>query len=146
MPDKLPILMQNIILLLLALLLVLPAPPMMAQDVNTVLGNAAKAMGAENLRTIQYSGSGFSFTFAQAATPGGPWPRFSVKTYTREIDYGAPASRVQLVRSSVDKRGGGGVGIPVVDQTQNQVILPTAAWTQQVDIWITPFGFLKAAA
>jgi glyoxylase-like metal-dependent hydrolase (beta-lactamase superfamily II) len=119
---------------------------LIAQDANALLDTATKTMGAENLRTIQYSASGFSFVFAQAATPGGPWPRFSVKSYTREIDYDAPASRVQLIRSSVDKRGGGGVGIPVVDQTQNQVILPNAAWTQQVDIWLTPYGFIKAAA
>ncbi len=126
-------------------LLLLPAI-VTAQDATSVLSASAKVMGTENLRTIQYSGSGFSFTFAQAATPGGPWPRFGVKTYTREIDFAAPASRVQLVRSSIDKRGGGGVGLPVVDQTQNQFILPNAAWTQQVDIWITPHGFLKATA
>ena len=111
---------------------------LMAQDANAVLGASAKAMGAENLRTIQYSGSGFSFDFAQAASPGAPWPRFSVKTYTRELDFAAPASHAQLVRTSMDKRGGGGVGLPVVDQTQNQFILPNAPWAQQVDIWITP--------
>jgi len=116
-----------------------------AQDANAILSAAAKTLGADNLRTIQYSGSGSTFVFAQAATPGGPWPRFSMKTYTREIDFGAPASHVQLVRTSVDKRGGGGTGLPIVDQMQNQFILPNAPWVQQVDIWITPVGFLKAA-
>src|SRR5688572_23972806 len=137
---------KNTVLIVLSILLLLFPLALSAQDAAAIVAASAKAMGAESLRTIQYSGSGFSFVFAQAASPGGPWPRFSVKTYTREIDYAAPASRVQLVRSSVDKRGGGGVGLPVVDQTQNQMILPTAGWTQQVDIWITPFGFLKAAA
>jgi glyoxylase-like metal-dependent hydrolase (beta-lactamase superfamily II) len=116
-----------------------------AQDVNGILAAAAKTTGADSVRTIQYSGTGFTFVFAQAATPGGPWPRFSMKTYTRDIDFAAPASHVQLVRTSVDKRGGGGTGLPIVDQMQNQFILPNAPWVQQVDIWITPVGFLKAA-
>src|SRR5262245_3286476 len=83
---------------------------MPAQYATTIVTAAAKTIGADNVRTIQYSGSGFTFVFAQAATPGGPWPRFSMKNYTREIDFGAPASHVQLVRTSVDKRGGGGTG------------------------------------
>jgi glyoxylase-like metal-dependent hydrolase (beta-lactamase superfamily II) len=131
-----------------AVLLVLlhPAPRVVAQEVKTVLASASSAMGAANLQSIQYSGSGFSFVFGQSARPGAPWPRFSVKSYMRELDFVAPASRVQLVRSAVDKRGGGGVGIPIVDQTQNQFILPGAGWAQQVDIWITPHGFLKGAS
>ncbi len=111
-----------------------------------VLTRAVDAMGTANLRTIQYSGSGFTFVFGQSASPGAPWPRFSLSTYTREIDLDAPASHVQLVRTAVDKRGGGGVGVPIVNQTQNQFILPNAPWAQQVDIWLTPYGFLKGAA
>ncbi len=136
---------KNSIPVVVGILIALVPLIITGQDANAVLSASAKAMGAENLRTIQYSGSGFNFVFAQAASPGAPWPRFSVKTYTRDIDFGAPASRVQLVRTSVDKRGGGGVGLPIVDQAQNQFILPNAPWPQQVDIWITPYGFLKAA-
>ena len=43
---------------------------------------AADAMGATNLNSIQFSGSGTNYAFGQAYTPGGPWPRFEVKTYT----------------------------------------------------------------
>ena len=111
-----------------------------------VLSRSAKAMGTDALRTIQYSGSGFAFVFGQSARPGAPWPRFSLSAYTRELDFEAPASHVQLVRTAVDTRGGGGVGVPIVNQTQNQFILPNAPWAQQVDIWLTPHGFLKGAA
>src|SRR5262245_43724366 len=137
--------MRTRISIAFGILLALSAGSIAAQDANAILTAAAKTIGADNVRTIQYSGSGFTFVFAQAATPGGPWPRFSMKTYTREIDFGAPASHVQLVRTSIDKRGGGGTGLPLVDQMQNQFILPNAPWVQQVDMWITPVGFLKAA-
>ena len=116
-----------------------------APDARSILNNAARAMGAEDLKTIQYSGSGSSFTFGQSVNPNAPWPRFSLSTYTREIDFDAPASRVQSVRTAVDRRGGGGIGIPVVNQSRDQFIRPDAPWAQQVDIWITPHGFVKAA-
>ena len=45
------------------------------------------AMGAANVNSIQFSGSGTNYAFGQAYTPGGPWPRFEVKTYTAAIDY-----------------------------------------------------------
>ncbi len=122
-----------------------PASLAAQQDARDVLNASANAMGAQNLRTLQYSGSGFSFVFAQAASPGAPWPRFSMKNYVRDIDFTAPASHAQQVRTSVDKRGGGGVGLPTVDQRQDQFVLPGAPWSQQLDIWITPYGFLQAA-
>jgi len=34
-----------------------------AQDAKTVIANAANAMGADNLKTIQYSGSGTESSF-----------------------------------------------------------------------------------
>ena len=116
-----------------------------APDAQTILDRAARTMGAEELKTIQYSGSGFSFTFGQSVNPNAPWPRFSLSTYTRQIDFDAPASKVQSVRTAVDSRGGGGIGIPIVNQSRDQFIAPDARWAQQVDIWITPHGFIKAA-
>ena len=43
--------------MVLLLLLLIPGF-LQAQDAKTVLADAAKAMGAENLRTIQVTGSG----------------------------------------------------------------------------------------
>lgn len=40
-----------------------------AQDARTVISNASKAMGADNLKTIQYSGPGSDFSFGQAFKP-----------------------------------------------------------------------------
>src|SRR5213080_1102742 len=45
-----------------------------AQDAKTVIANAAKAMGADNLKTIQYSGSGTESSFGQAYDTKSGWP------------------------------------------------------------------------
>ncbi|OLE73526.1 MAG: hypothetical protein AUG12_05085 [Acidobacteria bacterium 13_1_20CM_2_57_8] len=51
--------LKKCILVTLAVLLALPA---VAQDAKTVIANASKAMGYDQLRTIEYSGSGFEGT------------------------------------------------------------------------------------
>ncbi len=119
-----------------ALVILLAALPetVRAQDATTLLTTAAKAMGAENLKTIQYSGSGTNAGIGQNRNPGAPWPLVRVKSYTREMDFDAPASRLQVVR---DQNG--------TEQTQNQTILPNAPWANQFDVWLSPYAFLKGA-
>ena len=120
-----------------------------AQDAKTVISSASKAMGADNLRTVEYSGVGADFAFGQAMTPGSPWPKFIDKTYTRTINFETPASRMSRVRMQGEYPQRGGGGQPVVGEvTQNQVIIVNAntPWAQQLEIWMTPYGFLKAAA
>ena len=62
-----------------------------AQDAKTVIANASKAMGADNLKSIEYSGSGMDFAIGQAPNPSSPWPKFIDKTYTRVINFETPA-------------------------------------------------------
>ncbi len=121
----------------------------MAQDARTVISNASKALGAENLATIEFSGSGEDFALGQAPNPSAPWPRFINKTYTRTIDFNVPASRMSRIRMQGENPPRGGGLQPVIgEQTQNQVIVVNAntPWAQQLEIWMTPYGFLKAAA
>lgn len=102
-----------------------------AQDaVKTVLANAAKAMGAANLTTIQFSGMGSNAAIGQGLNPKSGWPVTRVKSYLREIDFGATASHVRMVRA---------------DQAQDQFISASSPWDTQYGFWITPFGFLKGA-
>src|SRR5262245_66432493 len=70
---------------------------------------AADAMGATNLNSIQFSGSGTNYAFGQAYSPGGPWPRFEVKTYTVAVDYQMPAMKLDMLRAQGEHppRGGG---------------------------------------
>jgi glyoxylase-like metal-dependent hydrolase (beta-lactamase superfamily II) len=114
-----------------------------AQDATTVIAGASKAMGAENLNSITYSGSAANGNFGQSKNIAGPLAITTITNYTRAIDLGQPASRAS-----------GTTMPPVVPGapapqpgTFNQNITPTnTAWTQQLEIWVTPWGFLKGAA
>jgi len=116
----------------------------LAQDAKTVLGNASRAMGADNLKTVQFTGTGWEYTFGQAVNPKSPWPGYESRTYTRTINFEAPAWRIErvLVPASPARRGGG--LLPALNQTV--VINANTNWAQQLDHWMLPYGFLKAAA
>src|SRR5438128_547799 len=120
-----------------------------AQDAKTVISNSSEAMGAGNLKTIEYSAIGADFAFGQSMNPNSLWPKFIDKTYTRTINFETPASRMSRVRIQGEYPQHGGGGQPLIgEQTQNQVIVVNAGtpWVQQLEIWMTPYGFLRAAA
>src|SRR6516225_2478825 len=119
------------------------------QDPKTVLGNVSKAMGADGLKTIQYSGSGADFSLGQAMNPSSPWPRFKNKSYTRIIDFEKQASQLQRVRTQGENPARGGGGQPLVgEQNQNQVVIfnDNTTWVQRLDLVMLPWGFLRAAS
>src|SRR5688572_29623371 len=66
-----------------------------AQEVNAraALQASLKAMGGENLKTIEYSGAGWSSLIGQTYGLDEDWPHFEVSAYTRAIDYEAKWSR-----------------------------------------------------
>src|SRR5882672_6331503 len=120
-----------------------------AQDAKAVIGNASRAMGVDALKTVQYSATGLDFALGQAPNPASPWPKFINKSYTRTINFGTPASRVERVRVQGENPPHGGGLQPIVgEQPQSQVIVVDAntPWVQQLEIWMMPHGFLRAAA
>ena len=132
-----------------ALVNLLAATAASAQDARTAVTNASKAMGVDSLRSVQYSGSGYDFAFGQAYSPMSPWPKFTVKSYTRSIDFERSASQATRVRTQFENPPRGGGQQPLAgEQTQNQTIIvgPNTPWTQQLEIVVTPHGFLRAAA
>ena len=66
-------------------------------------------MARNDLKTIQYSGSGFAYAFGQSYLPGGPYPKFYAK-YSRAIDFDKRLSREETMRTQFENppRGGGG--------------------------------------
>ena len=87
---------------MVALVCVLALVSMAAgQDAKTVISNASKAMGYDNLKSIEYSGpSGFEGTAmgqAQSATKG--WPHFTLKNYSRYVDLTAGTGQQTSLRS-----------------------------------------------
>ena len=106
----------------------------LAQDAKTILTNTAEAMGAGNLRTIQFSGTGSNAGIGQNANPNVSWPVARVKAYSRQMDFGADASLVEMTWV----QGG-------IDQTRNESISSGSPWSSQFSFWISPFGFIKGA-
>jgi hypothetical protein len=119
-----------------------------AQDAKAVIANASKAMGVETLKTVEFSATGFDFALGQAPNPASPWPKFNNKSYTRLINFEMPASKVDRVRTQALNPPRGGGQQPIAEQTQSQTIIIGAdtPWAQQLEIWMIPHGFLRAAA
>ena len=120
-----------------------------AQDAKALISNATKALGAGDLKTIEYSGSGSDFALGQAPNPTSPWPRFNDKSYTRVIDLDAPASRMQRVRTQAENPPHGGGQQPIIgEQTQTQAIAagsPQASALRDELMVALPYGFLRSA-
>lgn len=133
--------MTKKILAAVAVLLLLPLAAF-AQNAATVISNASRAMGVDNLNSLTYYGSGANFNLGQNNNANGPWPRVNLNDYRRTIDFTQPAMRATAVTWAVPVTGG-----PAGRNDFNQVATPAnTAWAQHLEIWTTPWGFLKGAA
>ncbi|HEX4643209.1 MAG TPA: MBL fold metallo-hydrolase [Candidatus Acidoferrales bacterium] len=129
-----------------------------AQDAKAVLQAAQKAMG--DPASIQYSGTGHINSFGQAWVPNAPWPTTNLTSYTKTIDYSAKSAKEDLIHSEPNPMVKGG-GRPFAgDDKQANFVSGQYAWDmpgdktvpqmgaaaeRQLQIWLTPHGFLKAA-
>jgi hypothetical protein len=113
-----------------------------AQDAASVISQTAKAMGADGLNSITYSGTAADVNFLQTKNINGPWPLRPITNYRRAMDLTTLGSR-----ASGSTMNQGLFGGPPVAGTYNQGITPqSTTWLQQLDYWVTPWGFLKGAA
>jgi glyoxylase-like metal-dependent hydrolase (beta-lactamase superfamily II) len=113
-----------------------------AQDAKTVIANASKAMGIDGVNSIHYYGVAENGNLGQNNNSNQPWPMAAANDYVRTIDFTHPASRATWVNYAAPVTGG-----PATQTPGQQNITPqNTAWAQQLEIWITPWGFLKAAA
>jgi len=129
-----------------------------AQDAKTVLQAAQKAMG--DVTSIQYSGTGHLNFFGQAWVPNAPWPITNLTSYTKTIDYSTKSAKEDLIHSEPNPMVKGG-GRPFGgDDKQENLVSGMYAWDmpgstpvpqggaaaeRQLQIWLTPHGFLRAA-
>jgi glyoxylase-like metal-dependent hydrolase (beta-lactamase superfamily II) len=113
-----------------------------AQDAKTVIANASKAMGVDGLNSITYYGSGANFNLGQSNNANGQWPRNNLNDYVRSIDFTQPVSRATAVTWGAPVTGG-----PAAQGAfQQNITKDNPTWAQQLEIWVTPWGFLKGAA
>jgi glyoxylase-like metal-dependent hydrolase (beta-lactamase superfamily II) len=112
-----------------------------SQAVAQVVTNASKAMGIEGLNSIHYYGVVQNGNLGQNNNSNQPWPLAGANDYVRSIDFTQPVSRATWVNYGAPVTGG-----PATQTPGQQNITPqNTAWAQQLEIWITPWGFLKGA-
>ena len=146
--------------LLVALVLVAPSAAG-AQDTRAALEIAARASGAAGLKSIQITGTGLSYAAGQAPAPGLPWPKFNVKSLTRDVDYDTASLRDDYVRTQAENPPRGG-GVQPVRGEARQILMVSGdlAWNvvadapvpapiglaeRQFQLWSTPHGVIKGA-
>lgn len=135
-------------------LVALLSSPIAGQDASSVVASASKAMGADNLNSITYSGTARNGAFGQSKNIGEPMGAVNltrITQYTRTINFGQATDPAALV-----SRASGPTELPTVPGVPpqppgvfNQNITGSQAsgnWAQALNIWTTPWGFLKGAA
>lgn len=134
-------------------------------DARAALLASLKAMGGENLKTIEIAAAGSSSLIGQQYSVDGNWPQFDVADYTRAIDFDAKWSREEYTRRQGNFPTFGRV--PMAEQRVTAIVSGAYAWDmrdatpvpltrpyldgapfnelRQLELAITPHGFLKAA-
>jgi glyoxylase-like metal-dependent hydrolase (beta-lactamase superfamily II) len=130
-----------------------------AYEATAVLKRANAMMGEP--KSIRYVTEGTGFTFGQAFVPGDPWPKITVHSQTRSINYDTASMREEIALSRAEPKGGG--GYPLVGQGQqrnDQFVSGDKAWNVAANnpvpgprfvmdrihqLWITPHGVIRAA-
>jgi len=134
--------MKNAWIAAVALVALLPAAAV-AQDAKTVIASASKAMGADGLNSIVVYGSGANFGLGQSNNANGEWPRTNLNDYVRAIDFTTSSLRATAVTWAAPVTGPVAVQGPF---QQNIGAAQGTSWAQQLNVWTTPWGFLKGAA
>ena len=124
------------------------------QNTNSAVAAASKAMGVDNLNSITYSGTARNGAFGQSKSigePMGPVNLTQITQYTRTINFGqAPDPTALVSRATGPTQPPTVPGAPApTPGVFNQNITGTQAganWAQALNIWTTPWGFLKGAA
>jgi len=113
---------------ILVVLFVLSVVTAFAQEVDAraALLGSLKAMGGENLKTIEISAAGSSSLIGQQYSVDGNWPQFEVANYTRAIDFDAKWSREDYTRRQGNFPTFGRV--PMAEQRVTAIVSGSYAW------------------
>src|SRR5688572_12975395 len=125
----------------------------LAQDARTVIADAQRALG--NPQSITYSGSARDVAFQQCGANatalicyGVHDPMRPITSYVRVIDLNAPTTR--HTGTTMNFGAGGSTAITpgtfFQQVTQQQATDANTPWGLSLDLYLTPWGFLKGAA
>ena len=117
-----------------------------AQDAKIVLEATVKNMG--DFKSIQFTGGGAQFNLGQSVSPDTAWPRgVEIKSFTRTFDY----DKLSLRNETVNPQGATATQFLFGDKAWNQAGAtvnpspPAVTVERQLQIWLTPHGFLRGA-
>lgn len=133
-----------------------------ARTPKSVVDSVSQTIGAANLKSIQYSGSGYFYALGQSYRPSDPWSKFNLKSYTRVADYEKGASSEETILTQFENPPHGGGLQPVIGERRQVAFLsgdsawsvgadgattpaPTAVEERQLQLAVTPHGWVKAA-
>jgi glyoxylase-like metal-dependent hydrolase (beta-lactamase superfamily II) len=124
----------------------------MAQDAKATIAAAQKALG--DVKSITYSGSAKDVSFQQCGAnsvqmicKGTHDPMRPINNYVRVIDLTAPASRATGATNNIGAGGSTAVAAGTFFQGVTAQQADTSnPWAQSLELYITPWGFLKGAA
>jgi len=134
--------MKRVLVVVLSVCTLMLSQTLTGQDAKTVVATASKTMGVDGLNSIHFYGVAQNGNLGQNNNANQPWPMANASDYVRAIDFTQPSSRATWVNYAVPVTGGAAAQSP-----GQQLILPAnQTWAQQLEIWITPWGFLKGAA
>jgi glyoxylase-like metal-dependent hydrolase (beta-lactamase superfamily II) len=125
-------------------LLALSGAGVAPQDARALLADAARALGVDTLKTVQYSGTGYAYAFGQNYRPDAPYPKFHA-SYSRAIDYAQRLSREQTVRRQFENPPRGGGGQPLYREASATAVSSDASPWGGGAVLLTPHGFVAAA-
>jgi glyoxylase-like metal-dependent hydrolase (beta-lactamase superfamily II) len=125
------------------------------------LQQIADALDVSSIKTFQFTGNGRMYAVGQSTSPMAAWPRYYVKTLTRQYDFTAGAMREELVRTQGEDPPSGGGGQPLAgDQRSIALVSGDLAWNESGknmvpqphqasgrahDLATSPHGLVRAA-
>jgi glyoxylase-like metal-dependent hydrolase (beta-lactamase superfamily II) len=124
----------------------------LAQDAKAVIANAQKALG--NPTSITYSGSARDVSFQQCGANstamvcnGTHDPMRPINNYVRVIDLGGPTTRHTGATNNIGAGGSTTVSPGTFfQQVTSEQAAVSQPWAGSLDLYLTPWGFLKGAA
>jgi glyoxylase-like metal-dependent hydrolase (beta-lactamase superfamily II) len=122
------------------LLVTVPAVNAAAQDARTVIEETSRAMGASGLNAIALAGTAAYGNIGQSRTISFRLASTTINDFTRAIDFTHSTMHTAGFAGSPAVPGNPPPGI--FDET----ITVADGWPMQLEIWMTPWGFLRGAA
>jgi glyoxylase-like metal-dependent hydrolase (beta-lactamase superfamily II) len=130
--------MRRILLVVMAALLL--SPVLSGQDAKAVLAQASQAMGVTTLESITLAGTAAYGNFGQSRGLSFGLESTTIRNYNLTIDF------VRGISHAVGEAAAPGAPNGVPPGRFDELITDASPGIRQLEIWTTPWGFLRGAA